>query len=156
MLTGLPGCGKSTYRKPYVDVISSDMFIEAYAQMTGLTYNEVFESQVKPAEQNMYALMKQFIADGSKLIIWDQTNLSSKTRMKKLQQFNEAGGRDYRKISLFFEPDLNLSLQRNEERRSFGRGVPVHVIESMFSQVQVPKKAEGFDYVFHVPLDSQV
>lgn len=156
MLTGLPGCGKSTYRKPYLDVISSDQFIEAFAEMTGRTYNDVFQEMIKPAEENMYALMNQFIADGSKLIIWDQTNLTKKVRAKKLQKFNEAGGKDYRKISLFFEPDLQLSLSRNMARREAGRGVPAHVIETMFESIEVPKKSEGFDYVLHVPLDSQV
>jgi predicted kinase len=156
MLAGLPGCGKSTYRAPYLDVISSDDFIEAVALSTGLTYNEVFQGTVKSAEECMYAKMKDLLQNEVRQIVWDQTNLTVSARKKKLAKFNEAGGKDYRKICLFFEPDLQLSIERNEARRSFGRGCTLHVIENMFNTHEVPKKAEGFDYVFHVPVDSQV
>lgn len=157
MLTGMPGCGKSTYRKPFaMDFVSSDHFIEEFAQATGKTYGEVFSDYAKEAEQLMYAHLKDLLSNGVRQIVWDQTNLNAKTRKKKLQQFNEMGGKDYRKISLFFEPDLLLTMQRNEERRERGRSIPVHVLESMYASIEVPKKAEGFDYVFHVPVDSQV
>lgn len=157
MLTGMPGCGKSTYRKPFaMDFVSSDHFIEEFALATGKTYGEVFGDYAKEAEQLMYAHLKDLLSNGVRQIVWDQTNLNAKTRKKKLQQFNEMGGKDYRKISLFFEPDLLLTMQRNEERRERGRSIPVHVLESMYASIEVPKKAEGWDYVFHVPLDSQV
>jgi predicted kinase len=157
MLVGLPGCGKSTYRKPHaMDFISSDHFIEEFAQAAGKTYGEVFAGFAKQAEVLMYAHMDDLLANGTRQIVWDQTNLNAKTRQKKLQKFNEAGGKDYRKIALFFEPDMQLTLARNEERRAFGRDIPLHVLESMYDSIEVPKKAEGFDYVFHVPLDSQI
>jgi predicted kinase len=157
MLTGLPGCGKSTYRKPYaMDFVSSDHFIEEFALAEGKTYGEVFSGYAKEAEQLMYAHLKDLLSNGVRQIVWDQTNLTKKTRQKKLQQFNEFGGKSYRKISLFFEPDLTLTLARNEERRAFGRSIPQHVLETMHASIEVPKKAEGFDYVFHVPVDSQV
>lgn len=156
MITGLPGCGKSTYRAPYLDVISSDDFIEAIAEANGLTYNEVFQGAVKSAENCMYGQMTNLVGGNVKQIIWDQTNLTAKTRMKKLARFNQAGGKHYRKISLFFEPDLQLSIERNEARRERGRGIPLHIIENMFASIETPTKAEGFDYVFHVPIDSQM
>lgn len=157
MLAGLPGCGKSTYRAPYgFDVISSDIYIEAVAEACGTTYNDVFADVVKQAQENAEAHMKSMVECGVKTIIWDQTNLTAKSRKAKLQKFNVAGGKDYRKICLFFEPDLQLSIERNEARRSFGRAVPVHVIENMYNTHNVPKKAEGWDYVFHVPVDSQM
>jgi predicted kinase len=156
MITGLPGCGKSTYRAPYLDVLSTDDFIEAIADANGLTYNEVFQQSVKSAEVCMYAHMETLVHHDVRQIVWDQTNLTAKTRKRKLDQFNQAGGKHYRKISLFFEPDLQLSIERNEERRSVGRGIPLHIIENMFGQIETPKKSEGFDYVFHVPVDSQV
>lgn len=156
MITGLPGCGKSTYRAPYLDVLSTDDFIEAMADANGMTYNEVFQQSVGSAEVLMYAQMNNLIGGNVKQIIWDQTNLTAKTRKKKLDKFNQAGGKHYRKISLFFEPDLQLSIERNEARRERGRGIPVHILENMFGQIETPTKAEGFDYVFHVPVDSQV
>src|SRR6185312_9105568 len=132
MLVGLPGCGKSTYRKPHaMDFISSDHFIEEYAQAAGKTYGEVFSVFAKQAEVLMYAHMEDLLRNETRQIVWDQTNLNAKTRQKKLQKFNEAGGKDYRKIALFFEPDLQLTLARNEERRAFGRDIPLHVLESM-------------------------
>lgn len=157
MIAGMPGCGKSTYRQPYgFDVVSSDMYIEALAEAVGSTYKEVFADVAKQAEINMYDHLKDMLKNGVRQIVWDQTNLTSKVRKKKLTQFNEFGGKDYRKICLFFEPDWQLTLERNEARREFGRDIPMHVLESMFNTHEIPKKAEGFDYVFHVPLDSQL
>lgn len=156
MITGLPGCGKSTYRAPYLDVISSDDFIEAIAEANGVSYNDAFQGAVKTAEEMMYARMGELVKNNVRQIVWDQTNLSAKTRKKKLDKFNQAGGKHYRKISLFFEPDLQLSIERNEARRERGRGIPLHIIENMFGSIETPTKAEGFDYVFHVPVDSQV
>jgi predicted kinase len=157
MLAGMPGCGKSTYRVPYgFDVISSDIYVEACAEACGVTYNEIFSDVVGQAQENADAHMKSMVECGVKTIIWDQTNLTTKTRKKKLAQFNEAGGKDYRKICLFFEPDWQLTMERNEARKAFGRSIPQHVLENMFSTYQTPKKAEGFSYVFHVPVDSQV
>jgi predicted kinase len=157
MLAGMPGCGKSTYRAPYgFDVISSDIYIEAAAEACQTTYNDIFPMMVKQAQENANAHMKSMVESGVKTIIWDQTNLTSKSRKSKLQQFNEAGGKDYRKICLFFEPDWQLTMERNEARKAFGRSIPMHVLENMFNTHQTPKKADGFDYVFHVPVDSQV
>lgn len=157
MIAGMPGCGKSTYSAPYgFDVISSDRYIEAYAEGCGRTYNEVFSDVASEAMGNAEHHMRDLILNGVQRIVWDQTNLTAKTRKRKLQMFNEAGGKDYRKICLFFEPDWQLTMERNEIRKAFGRSIPMHVLENMFNTHQVPKKAEGFDYVFHVPVDSQV
>lgn len=157
MLAGMPGCGKSTYRAPYgFDVVSSDIYIEACAEACGVTYNEIFSDVVGQAQDNMYAHLKTLLENGVKQIVWDQTNLTTKTRKKKLAEFNQFGGKDYRKICLFFEPDWQLTMERNEARKERGRSIPMHVLESMFNTYQTPKKAEGWDYVFHVPVDSQV
>lgn len=155
VLVGLPGCGKSTFRSTYDWVISTDQFIERYAKAEGKTYNDVFEDYVKTAERLMESHMKLAINCGIDRIVWDQTNLSAKTRKRKLQQFNEAGGKHYRKTAIFFEPNLAQSIQRNEDRRQYGRNVPVHVLESMALQITVPSKEEGFDYVLIVPEWSQ-
>jgi len=157
MTAGLPGCGKSTYRKPYaMDFVSSDHFIEEYALACGKTYGQVFSEYAKAAEVMMYAHLDDLLHNGVRQIVWDQTNLTSKTRQKKLQKFNEPGGKDYRKLALFFEPDMQLTFERNEQRRKFGRDIPIHILETMYESIQVPKQSEGFDYVFHVPVDSQV
>jgi predicted kinase len=157
MLAGMPGCGKSTYRNPYgFDVISSDIYIEACAEASGLSYNEIFSDVVGQATENMYAHMESLLKNEVKQIVWDQTNLTAKTRKQKLEKFNKAGGSDYRKICLFFEPNWGLAVERNEARRESGRSIPLHVLENMFNTFQTPKKAEGFDYIFHVPVDSQM
>lgn len=153
---GLPGCGKSTYRLPYGDaVLSTDNYIEMFALINNKTYNEVFESQIKNAENTMYDHMRKLIQENRSNIIWDQPNLTTKTRQKKLERFNQAGGTHYRKIALFFEPDLQLSIIRNQQRRAYGRGIKSHILENMFATLEVPTKSEGFDYVFHVPASSQ-
>ena len=152
MLTGMPGCGKSTFRAPYDAVtISSDDFIEAFARNNGITYNEAWKDCVKTAERAMYARLEQLIAKESSHIVWDQTNLTPASRIAKLNRFNQAGGKEYRKISIFFEPNYSLTLARNEQRREFGRALPISTLEDMSLQITRPTKVEGFDYVLVVP-----
>ena len=93
MLCGIPTSGKSTYTKTNFGmqlntdfvVLSTDNYLEAIAEQNNSTYNEVFDAFIGQATKRLeFDLISATIA--GKSIIWDQTNLSAKTRKKKLKK----------------------------------------------------------------------
>lgn len=52
ILVGIPASGKSTWVKSFKGtaiILSTDNYIEAFAQVQGKTYSEVFDSTIKEA-----------------------------------------------------------------------------------------------------------
>lgn len=149
MLIGLPGCGKSTFRsKPEFEkasVLSTDDEIENFASAQGRTYNEVFKERISFAEHMMNLRIEQLKKEQPPLIIWDQTNLSQKTREKKLKQFP-----DYRKIAVYFNVPWEKIKERNEEREARGRGIHWGILTSMKAALQEPCLIEeDFDEIIY-------
>jgi Predicted kinase len=91
MLCGIPTSGKSTYveKLKKLDhwkdavVLSTDSYIEKEAKRMGLTYNQVFDDVIGDATREL-ELQLNMAKDKGKNIIYDQTNLTIKTRRKKL------------------------------------------------------------------------
>lgn len=144
MLIGVPGSGKSTYRAALpadATVLSTDDQIEDIAADMGKTYSEVFRDHIGQAEKDMYQrAMKAFAAGRD--VIWDQTNLTAKTRAKKLIMVPD----QYEKIAVYFptpEPD---ELQRRLDSRK-GKAIPANILMGMSSQLQRPTRDEGFDHI---------
>lgn len=87
VMVGVPASGKSTlvevFKKTSPDayVASTDNYIEQLAKERGLSYNEVFESAIKPAGMGMQLGVKDAVEKGQD-IIWDQTNINRKSRAK--------------------------------------------------------------------------
>ena len=150
MLIGVPGSGKSTWVANQnfdwnrTRIISTDNIIDRQAQAMGKTYSEVFDQLIKGATQQMNQDLKQAIADGAD-IIWDQTNLTPKSRSGKLSQIPK----NYRKIAVYFTTPNDKELRRRLLNRP-GKVIPVHVISNMIAQLQPPTAAEGFDEVITV------
>lgn len=145
MLVGLPGTGKSYWiTNTTIDsrsvVISTDNIIDTLGTIYGMTYNEMFNDITYSfAEKTMYHIAKHHIALGND-IIWDQTNLTKKTRARKLQMF----GPEYTKMALYF------SIPHDHEKRLAnrqGKTIPGHVIEGMKKSLQEPTLDEGFDEI---------
>ena len=149
ILCGVPGSGKSTWIEnlairsgywPKATVISTDNHIETWARVSNQTYSEVFDEYIKTAASLMiedFNISKTF----GQNIIWDQTNVSVKTRAKKLQMLN-----GYRKIAVVFKtPDVE-ELQRRLDSRP-GKHIPKHVMKSMIDNFVLPTVEEGFDEI---------
>jgi adenylate kinase family enzyme len=91
MLIGLPGSGKSTLAKviqaahPGANwhVVSTDDYIEAEAAKRGTTYDAVFKETIDEATTRMNVLRGEAMA-ARRNIIHDQTNLTIKSRARKL------------------------------------------------------------------------
>ena len=148
MLAGIPCSGKSTYveklkKITYWEnavVLSTDAYIEKQVQRLGRTYNEIFDDVIDDATRE---LELEFIMakDKGRDIIWDQTNISRKTRRKKLSKLPCW----YHRGAVYFEITLEEALKRNETRE--GKFIPESIIKRMYHQFEIPTMTEGFDYV---------
>jgi predicted kinase len=148
MLCGIPCSGKSTYvnklkKIPYWEnaiVLSTDAYIEKVAQEHNTTYSEIFEDCIDEANRQL-ELAFIMAKDKGKNLIWDQTNLSRKTRKKKLSKLPSI----YARGVIYFEISLEEALRRNETRE--GKYIPKSVLKRMYHQFEVPTLEEGWDYV---------
>lgn len=152
MLVGIPGCGKSTWAQWYLnelvlrdlegeipEVVSSDKFIEEEAKREGVTYDHVFKDMIKGATASMYKARDQAVA-AKRNIIWDQTNITSQSRMSKLKSIPDS----YYKVALCWEP-LEKYLNHKTERPD--KHIPKEVIWNMYQQYSPPRISEGFNQV---------
>lgn len=145
MLIGVPGSGKTTWIRhngSNAVVLSTDDKIEAIAKKQGKTYSDIFRDVIGKAEKEMYQDAMRSFKDGSD-VIWDQTNITKKTRAKKLIMVPD----NYKKIAVFFHTPKDLS-QRLASRP--GKNIPEPVIISMINQLQEPSHDEGFDEIVYV------
>jgi hypothetical protein len=148
MLCGLPTSGKSTYVQKLKTlnqwkdavVLSTDAYIDKEAKSQGSTYNEVFEDTIKEATKDLEQNLKNAILH-QKNIIWDQTNLTLKTRVRKLKSIPEF----YTCDAIYFLISLDEAFKRNHLRP--GKFIPESVLKTMHSQFQIPTLEEGFNYV---------
>jgi predicted kinase len=152
MLVGVPGSGKSTWADPYIikdgfQLISSDAYIEVMAQAMGSTYGEIFKSTIGEATKWMETEMNKAFA-ASQNLIWDQTNLSLKSRRDKLNKLLDAG---YDVTAVAFEiPTKELEARRKARELVTGKSIPANICESMGKTYVRPTRLEGFKHVIIV------
>ena len=152
MLTGAPGSGKSTYGKevevlltkanglPTI-VLSTDDYVQWIADRHGSTYNEMWKDFYKSAESHMMTMLEFAIEKGWN-ILWDQTNLNEKVRIRKLARIPN----HYVKISSTFDVDLDTLFERNKEREKIGKKLPDFVIRNAQLSLEYPILKEGFNF----------
>ena len=148
MLCGIPCSGKSTYVNKLLTyeywkdaiILSTDNYIEEQAKRLGMTYNEVFQDCIDEATRQLEMSFVRAKEEG-KRIIWDQTNLSIKTRKKKLTKVPSI----YKRTAVWFQVDLEEALKRNETRE--GTFIPESILKRMYHQFEIPTLEEGFDFV---------
>ena len=148
MLCGIPCSGKSTYveKLKKLDywkdsvVLSTDNYIEKIAQEHNTTYNEIFEDCISDATSQLEIAFIE-AKDKGRNIIWDQTNLSIKSRRKKLSKLPSF----YARGVIYFTISLEDALERNENRE--GKYIPKSVLKRMWHQFEIPTINEDFDYV---------
>jgi predicted kinase len=152
MLCGVPGSGKTTFRERQFDknalVLSTDDTIQKIATLFDLNYDDCFQDCIKFAEnriekmlQHEFALQKKY--ERSVDIVWDQTNLTVKSRAKKLAKFE---GKNYRKIIYVFPTPSPGELEIRLWQRS-GKTIPKHILDSMIASFEYPTLEEGWDEI---------
>jgi predicted kinase len=144
------GSGKSTWiqRQDLTSaaVISTDAYIESRARVLGLTYSDVFESEIKAAEQNLRLELVEAL-ELNQVIYWDQTNISAGSRAKKLASVPA----HYRRIAVYFDTPQDLVLTRLEQRaQATGKRIPVAVVRRMTQQLTPPTLSEGFEEIWTI------
>jgi len=147
-LCGIPCSGKSTYvnklkKIPYWEnavVLSTDAYIEKQAQRMGMTYNQIFDDVIDNATRELELAFIE-AKDKGKNIIYDQTNLTVKTRKKKLSKLPSF----YARGVIYFDISLEEALERNKNRE--GKFIPESILKRMYHQLEIPTKNEDFDYV---------
>lgn len=149
MMCGIPCAGKSSYIRRGIEntdvfdeyvIISTDDYIEVYAKANNKTYNEVFDDVIDEATTRMYKDLERAIQLG-KSIIWDQTNVSRKSRMKKLKKIPDT----YTKTAVVLPITLEEAIVRNSQRAN--KFIPRSVITRMYHQFEMPTEDEGFDAI---------
>lgn len=146
MLCGVPASGKSTWISNNVNddsvIVSSDKYIEQYAEQNGMTYTEAFPDAIGNATSMMYQDLSDAIKN-DKDIYWDQTNLTPGARAKKLKNIPD----HYTKIAVYFPPPEYVEWSRRLSNRGQEKNVPVDVLVNMLNQDTKPTRSEGFDKV---------
>lgn len=145
MMIGVPGSGKSTLaNKLMLDILdfhayyaSTDEYIDAWAKDHGRVYHDVFTNLIKQATKDVEEKVREAVANHWD-VCWDQTNISKKTRARKLKFFNE----DYKKVAVNMLMPFNLQ-ERLDSRPD--KYIPKDVIEQMIKDYQPPSLDEGFD-----------
>lgn len=151
MLCGIPCAGKSTYIQKLKEtdswknsvVLSTDNYIESEAKRLGLTYNDIFDDTIESAVRDL-EIQFNMAKEKGKNIIWDQTNLTPKTRKKKLSKVPSA----YKRTAVYFQISLEEALERNKFRE--GKFIPENVLKQMHNQFMIPTLEEGFDFVLEI------
>jgi tRNA uridine 5-carbamoylmethylation protein Kti12 len=150
LLTGLPAAGKSTiagrlfesWREPKPMILSTDDYIEAIATGKSSTYSAEFHANIKAAESYVSNLREGSLRAGAD-IIHDQTNLTTKSRAKRL---NDVPKKYYR-VCLVVGASEEARQQRLISRP--GKVIPPEIDAQMRKSWQDPTFAEGWDDIIY-------
>ena len=147
-LIGVPGAGKSTWVAAQewaliCSHVSTDKWVEIYAQEVGKTYSEVF-ADFMPTAVDLMAKEVVVARELKRDIIWDQTSTTVKSRARKFNMLP-----DYDHIAIVFPtPDLDVLKQRLASRA--GKEVPWEVVQGMIDNWEEPTEEEGFKEIWYV------
>lgn len=146
IMIGLPGSGKSYARENIVskkfDVklfVSSDWYIEQWANNSNKQYNEIFQDSISDAIKEMNKDV-DFLIVNNISFIWDQTNLTKKKRAAIMGKIPD----HYMKVAVYIDVPLDIALERNASRE---RQLNHSIIENMAKTIEFPSFDEGFDRI---------
>ena len=147
-LIGVPSSGKSTWVKNQIwalglTVVSTDNFVEAYANQQGRTYSEVFEDYM-PTAIDLMIQQVAFAQQHGHTVIWDQTSTTSASRRKKFRMLP-----DYQHIAVVFKTPDPEELSRRLASRP-GKIIPEEIVQDMIDRFEMPTLEEGFAEIWHV------
>lgn len=152
-LVGLPCSGKSTFvdsfltpwlakQETYADILSSDDIISHVAAVSKTTFSSVYSNLVNDATNIIDSRLS--LSSYMKLnIVYDQFNLTRKTRKQKLELLNYKT--DYFKIAITFNENHDVISKRNENRT--GRAVKSSLIKDLSNRFSPVIAEEGFDLI---------
>ena len=147
VLVGVPASGKSTWIKNQdwalgLNIVSTDVWVEDYANRMGKTYSDVFDEYM-PTAVKLMADHAVKCRENNHDIIWDQTSTTVLSRAKKIRMLP-----DYYKIAVVFKTPPMEELKTRLASRA-GKVVPMEIVESMIANWEEPTKEEGFDEIWY-------
>lgn len=147
VLIGVPGSGKSTWANSQewtkdCAYISTDGYVERFAQRLGVTYNDVFETVMPRAIRLMTRAVHRARRKG-KDILWDQTSTTVKSRKNKFRMLP-----DYYAIAVVFRTPEAAEWERRLASRP-GKSIPKFVLDNMVKNWQEPTEEEGFKEIWY-------
>jgi len=158
MLCGLPGTGKSTWvntEATLLDdefentyIVSSDNLLEMVGREYDLSYNQLFGDVSYMAIERMMYKVANKLFERRNNVIWDQTNLSVKSRKRKIDMVPEG----YYKVAVVFNEPADHMERLNKRALAEEKVIPEFVIDNMKRMFVKPTKEEGFDDVIEVTM----
>lgn len=156
-LIGLPASGKTTYIKNVLSkqyessnayhVASTDDIVEELASDMKKDYNTIFKNVRFSIIQELFDQRLFQAFSSGKDVIWDQTNLSKKSRLKKLKIIPK----DYKKIAVVFNINEEVRKERSIKRdMEGGKLIPNHIIEQMLKTANYSLDDEGFAEIIEI------
>jgi predicted kinase len=146
-MVGVPGSGKSTWiaNQDWAGncvIVSTDEYVERFAQRMGKTYSEVFDTVMKRAIRLMMRRVR-WAHERNLDVIWDQTSTTISSRARKFSALY-----DYDHVAVVFRtPDRDELDVRLSGRP--GKHIPKRVIDSMIAGWEEPSEEEGFMEIWY-------
>lgn len=137
MLVGLPASGKSTYAQELAKGYNSTLF-SSDALRAELWGDESIQGDNTKLFTELHRRIKDCLREGHSTI-YDATNINYKQRMAFLAELKNIPC--FKRCIVMATP-YEECLKRNAQRE---RKVPVHVIERMYRQFDIPWYHEGWD-----------
>ena len=151
VLVGVPGSGKTTWigRQMFdwtnTVIVSTDHHVEQYARSIGKTYSEVFKDYM-PTAVDLMAKTAVDAFKNNKVVIWDQTSTTAKTRARKLRMSPS----HYKKVAVVFKTP-NVDTHAKMLNRP-GKEIPTEIVQDMIDKFEYPTVEEGFDSIIDAKL----
>lgn len=138
MTVGLPGSGKSTVAKNYINGSDDIELFSSDALRAELWGDENTQGDNQQLFTELHRRIKNCLREG-KSAIYDATNINYKKRMAFLQELKHI---ECKKVCWVFAVPYEVCLERNANRN---RIVPEYVIERMYKNFTIPYWYEGWD-----------
>lgn len=143
-LVGVPGSGKTTFRKEYLQgfsVVSLDDHLERIAEKEGIDYNHAFKEHSSSAYHAARGDLIRFAREGKDIVI-DMTNLTDKSRLEKaclITRFSPVlTDEKYNFLVVFFPTPDTAELKKRLNSRP-GKTIPDNVMHGMLESLEMPK-----------------
>lgn len=151
MFCGPCYAGKSHWYKEGADktrphvVLSTDTWLTEFAHQKDISYQKAFERHYEEAVAYLKENLDRAIDLGIN-VYWDQTNLTVKSRARKLEFFPD----DWCKKAIVCTVGLETLLWRRQTCKTYHRRheVPEFEVRRQHGSFELPTLEEGFDDIF--------